>query len=152
MVWCFYQNFWKGIAKKSWRTSVGADISSTFCWFELMSGRTNVLTPRKLHPKGNLNIKPQPVNCNLFQCKFPWFFHSSAFYLNIPLFTRTEWRAGIENWQVLNTSQVSLGSITSGISRFNKANYIWIKTHGFFCWFCSSAVVFHDERYKSIFE
>ena len=27
---------------------VWADISSTFCWFELMSGRTNVLTPKRL--------------------------------------------------------------------------------------------------------
>ena len=30
---------------KSWRTLFRVDISSTFCWFELMSGRTNVLTP-----------------------------------------------------------------------------------------------------------
>ena len=31
--------------QKSWRTWVRPDISSTFCRFELMSGRTNVLDP-----------------------------------------------------------------------------------------------------------
>ena len=35
---------WKRNCQKSWRTLVRADISSTFCWFKLMSGRTNVLT------------------------------------------------------------------------------------------------------------
>ena len=39
----------KKICQKSWRTWVRPDISSTFCRFELMSGRTNVLTPL-LHP------------------------------------------------------------------------------------------------------
>ena len=34
--------------KKSWRTLVRADLGSTFCLFELMSGRTNVLTPLQL--------------------------------------------------------------------------------------------------------
>ena len=31
------------ISQKSWRTLVRLDISSTFCQFELMTGRTNVL-------------------------------------------------------------------------------------------------------------
>ena len=31
--------------QNSWRTLVRPDISSTFCRFELMSGRTNVLDP-----------------------------------------------------------------------------------------------------------
>ena len=41
---CFYQNFGKN-CQKSWRTLVWMNISSTFCRFELMSGRTNVLGP-----------------------------------------------------------------------------------------------------------
>ena len=39
---------WKRNSKKSWRTLVRPDVSSTFCCFEIMSGRTNVLIPYQL--------------------------------------------------------------------------------------------------------
>ena len=42
LTWTFKKKF-----LKRWRTLFRVDISSTFCWFELMSGRTNVLTPPK---------------------------------------------------------------------------------------------------------
>ena len=49
---CFYQNFKKEL-RKSWRTLVRLDISLTFCQFEPMSDRTNVLDPPPTHHRNS---------------------------------------------------------------------------------------------------
>ena len=65
--------------QKSWRTCVRPDISSTFCRFELMSGRTNVLDPfwylvsKKIHDCQVIIPILEVCNCENICCQNIYF-------------------------------------------------------------------------------